>query len=430
MKKRQLGNLALGIFTTLCLSRSVLSYEIVDRAKLIDDRFKTQEMMRPFGHNFYLDINAAATTEIADLIDDADKIGDINTGDTQDDLDQANTILEKYYDKEQVLRARFGFGIPIFSFNAFDINFQPNLRLDGGLMAVLTPQKDNVSFTDILKQIGQIDGVPQEAVSKFTSCISGLGAGDDGKNLIEICGLTVQEKTALKDAGIEEIPFIFSIKSASQDVPAIDVYAKVEAKAGLWFDYTKGEHFFGTLGLYGLGRIDVKKSANAALLLGGGAGLDVTENTLINAALDYKFGYKNSNYSAFFAIEEFKLSEISSEDNGATPDYGTDPLLRLHAQADYNVSVFKMSPYAGFHKRSGYGFADGMYVGANWGVFVWDDRIGLNINTGLDKEHMTLGLRTKLWLMHLDLTGKFAITSKVDDIEVSNYYSANFRIFF
>ena len=25
-----------------------------------------------------------------------------------------------------------------------------------------------------------------------------------------------------------------------------------------------------------------------------------------------------------------------------------------------------------------------MYVGANWGVFVWDDRIGLNINTGLD----------------------------------------------
>lgn len=430
MKKRQLGNLALGIFSTLCLSQAVLSYDIVDRAKLIDDRFKIQEILRPFGHNFYLDINAAATTEIQDLIDDADKIGDLNSGNTQTDLNQANTILEKYYDKEQVLRARFGFGIPIFSFTAFDINVKPNLRVDGGLMAVLTPQKDNVSFTDILKQIGNIDGVPQEAITKFTSCISGLGAGDDGKNLIEICSLTPQEKAALKDAGIEEIPFIFSIASVSQDVPSIDVYAKIEAKAGLWFDYTKGEHFFGTLGLYGLGRIDVKKSANAALLLGGGAGLDVTENTLINAALDYKLGYKNSNYSTYLSVEELKLSEISSEDNGATPDFGTDPLLRLHAQADYNVSVFKMSPYVGVHKRSGYGLSDGMYAGANWGLFVWDDRVGLNINTGLDKEHLTLGFRAKLWLMHLDLTGKFAVTSKVDDIKVSNYYSANFRLFF
>lgn len=428
--KKGFKNLKLALLSSILVSHTAMSYDIVNRAKLIDDRFKTLEMMRPYGHDFYLDINGALTTEVMDLKDDIDKIGDIDTGSTTTDIDKVNEVLEKYYDKEQVLRARFGFGIPIFSFSVSDVNIKPNLRVDAGLMAILTPTKDNLAMTDILKSIGNIDGVPKEAIDKFTSCISSLGPTDDGKNLIEICSLTAQEKAALADAGIEEIPFIYSIKTASQDVPAIDVYAKIEAKAGLWFDYTKGDHFFGTLGLYGLGRIDVNKSANVALLLGDSAGLDVTENTLVNAAIDYKFGYKNDNYSAYLSVEELKLSELSSEDNGATPDFGTDPLIRLHAQADYKVSVFKMSPYLGLHKRAGYDLADGMYVGADWGVFVWEDRLGLNFKTGLDKEHMTLGMRAKLWFMHLDLTGKFAVTSKVDDIEVSNYYAANFRLFF
>ncbi|EQC43988.1 hypothetical protein [Bacteriovorax sp. Seq25_V] len=423
--------ISLGVLATICLTQNVLSYDIVDRAKLIDDRFKTMEMLRPFGHNFYLDINGAVTTDAMDLKDDAEKIGKLE-GTTDQQIDEANKILEKYYDKEQVLRARFGFGIPIFSFNAFDINFEPNLRVDAGLMAILTPQKETANFTTLVQQIGNIDGVPQGAVDKILNCVSGA-TPSDGDDLLVVCVptyITTAERDQIKDAGIEKIPYIASIASTTKELPKIDVYAKVEAKAGLWFDYTKGEHFFGTFGLYGLGRIDVNKTANAALLLGDSAGLDVTENTLINAAVDYRFGYKNSNYSAFFSVEELKLAEMSSEDNGATPDFGTDPLIRLHGQADYKVSFFKMSPYAGIHKRSGYDLADGFYVGSDWGMHVWEDRVGLTFKTALDKEHITLGLKTKLWLMHLDLTGKFAVSDKVDDIKVSNYYGLNFRLFF
>jgi len=388
------------------------------------------EMLRPFGHNFYLDINGAVTTDALDLKDDADKIGKLE-GTTDNQIKEANQILEKYYDKEQVIRARFGFGIPIFSFNAFDVNFEPNIRVDAGLMAVLAPRKENISYETILNQIGNIDGVPQAAVTKLSNCVTGGGLVD-GDDLLVKCVptyISTAERDQIKDAGIEKVPFI-STATLNQSVPTIDIYAKVEAKAGLWFDYTKGDHFFGTFGLYGLGRIDVNKNANVALLLGDSAGLDVTENTLINAAVDYRFGYKNDNYSAFLSIEEMKLAEMSSEDTGATPDFGTDPLLRLHGQADYNVSIFKMSPYAGIHKRSGYGLADGFYVGSDWGMHVWEDRIGLTFKTALDKEHMTLGLKTKLWFMHLDLSGKFAITDKVDDVKVSNYYGLNFRLFF
>jgi len=428
--KMDFKKISLGVLTTLCLAQNVLSYDIVNRAKLIDDRFKTMEMLRPFGHNFYLDINGAVTTDALDLKDDADKIGKLE-GTTDNQIKEANQILEKYYDKEQVIRARFGFGIPIFSFNAFDVNFEPNIRVDAGLMAVLAPRKENISYETILNQIGNIDGVPQAAVTKLSNCVTGGGLVD-GDDLLVKCVptyISTAERDQIKDAGIEKVPFI-STATLNQSVPTIDIYAKVEAKAGLWFDYTKGDHFFGTFGLYGLGRIDVNKNANVALLLGDSAGLDVTENTLINAAVDYRFGYKNDNYSAFLSIEEMKLAEMSSEDTGATPDFGTDPLLRLHGQADYNVSIFKMSPYAGIHKRSGYGLADGFYVGSDWGMHVWEDRIGLTFKTALDKEHMTLGLKTKLWFMHLDLSGKFAITDKVDDVKVSNYYGLNFRLFF
>lgn len=422
------------IVLTGCLglmTANSFSYDIVDRAKLIDDRFKTQEMLRPYGHDFYLNINGAITTDAMDLVDDAERIGDINSGNVSDDLDQANEILEKYYDKEQVLRAKVDFGIPLFSFNAFGVNFEPNLRFGGGVLAVLTPKKEQTSITSI---IDNLDQIPSNVRSALKSCLSGLNASNDGDDLLVVCvdsnDITQAEADYIKDTyNVTKIPYESSIATTTTDTPAIDVYAKVEAKAGLWFDYTKGEHFFGTFGLYGLGRLDIKKSVDGVLLLGGGGNIDTAENTLINAAVDYRFGYKNSNYSASASVEEIKLAEISSEAEG-TPSFGNSALIRLHAQADYMPSFFKLSPYFGTHMRSGYGAGDGLYLGANWGMHTWEERIALNFRTQVDVEHFTLGVQAKLWLLQLDLEGKFAVKDKVDDIKVSNYYSANFRLFF
>lgn len=410
------------------LATSAMAYDIVDRAKLIDDRFKTQEMLSPYGHNFYLNINGAVTADALDLKDDADKIGDINSGDVGDDLDEANRILQKYYDKEQVLRAKVDFGIPIFSFNAFGVDFEPNFRFGAGVLAVLTPQEEQTNLTTI---INNLDEIPESVRTTLKNCLA--APPSDGDDLLVFClnhGLTQAQAEHIKDTyNVDKIPFVASLNTTPTSTPAIDVYAKVEAKAGLWFDYTKGEHFFGTFGLYGLGRLDIKKSVDGVLLLGGGGNIDTANNTLINAAIDYKLGYKNSNYSAFASLEEVKLVEISSEDEG-TPSFGNSALIRLHGQADYKLSFFKLSPFAGTHMRSGYGVDDGLYLGADWGMHTWEERLALTFRSQLDKEHFTLGAAAKLWLLQLDLQGKFAITDKVDDIKVSNYYSANFRLFF
>jgi hypothetical protein len=428
-QRMKMKNLVLA--STFALSAlTTNAYNIVDRAKLTDDRFKTLEMTRAPGHDFYINVVGWMSSEIMDLADDADKIGDIDNGDTSQDLAEMNTLLEKYYGKEQVLRANVGFGFPIFSFDAYGVKFEPNVRVDASMMAMMTPQKDNLSLTTI---IAELDQIPQEVRSSLKGCLDNV-AMVDGDNLLVKCNPTYIsdiEVQQIKDAyGVDEIPYIASIATASQDVPAIDIYAKGEVKAGLWFDYTKDKHFFGTFGLYALGRMDIKKRADAVLLLGGGGNMDFADNTLVNAVFDYKFGYKNSNYSVAASVEEMKIAELSKSEDGEPLNFGDDALFRLHAQADYKPSVFKLSPYAGFHTRSGYGVGDAYYLGADWGMYFLEERLGLNIKTQIDKEHFTLGARAKFWIIHADVTGKFPITSEIDGTKVSGYYGANLRIFF
>lgn len=420
-----------GLFCLATLIPNAWAYNIVDRARLIDDKFKTLEMMKPYGHNFFTDINATVSTDTMDLRDDADKIENIDSGNTDDDIDQVNTILRPYYNQEQVLRANVNFGIPLFSFEAMGVSFEPNFRFGGGLLAVLTPQSEQSTLTTL---IDNLDQVPVEVRSSLKSCLNALGPADDGKDLLVLCvqngSVTQAQVDQLKDVyGVTKVPYSRSLATSTQETPFIDVYAKIEAKAGLWFDYEKGENFFGTVGLYGLGRLDIRKRADALLLLGGGASLDVADNRQINAALDYRFGYRVKNYTVFAAVEELKLAEVSSEDLGA-PAFGSSALIRTHAQADYSLGVVKLSPYLGFHKRSGYGLDDGLYIGADTTLQAWEQRLGLTVKTQLDKEHLTLGALARLWIAHVDLTAKFAVKDNLDGVKLANYYAANLRFFF
>ena len=411
---------------------STNAYDLVKRAKLTDDRFKTMDITRDLGHDFYLNVSGWMSMDAMDLKDDAEKIDKIDsTLSTTDQIAQVNKILDKYYDKEQLLRINAGLGFPIFSFEAFGAKIEPNFRMDASLLAMLTPRKTKLTMSDIITNLDQI---PVELRTKLSSCLSGLTIGNDGDDLLTICvpsALTQVEADSIRATyDLTEIPYSHSLATTSTETPLIDVYAKAEVKGGLFFDYKKGTHWFGKLGLYTLYRVDVKKRADALLLLGGGGDIETADNGLANLALDYRFGYKNSNYSVFAAIEEMTVAELSKSDKGEPLNFGDDMLLRLHAQADYKPAFFKLSPYAGFHKRDGYGIGDAYYLGADWGMYFFDDRLGLNLKTQMDKEHITLGLRAKIWIIHADLTGKFPIASEIDGVKVQGYYGGNVRIFF
>ncbi|MBI2520414.1 MAG: hypothetical protein HYV97_08345 [Bdellovibrio sp.] len=421
-----IGLLAIiGLFTT-----QAQAYDLVKRMKLMDDRFKTQDMLRPFGHDFLLDITAAANSDTQSLLDDVDKIGSL-TGTTQEQVNQADAILAKHYNTEKYLRLRLGLGMPIFSFSAFGIRWRPNLRLDAGLAALINVKSENVTYTSL---VNNLDQIPAELRTALIACNPTQPPLNDGDDILAFCvnngSITQLQADLVKSTyGITKIPYLNSIVASSSNLPVFDNYIKIDAKAGMVMDYTKDEHWFGQFSLLALGRADLRKKLDATLMIAGGGDIDIGEpNTQVNAVFDYKLGYKNSNYSVFAALEEVKIAEVKSETT--KPVYGTDPLIRLHGQANYRLWIFSAQPFLGTHARSGYGFGDAYYFGADWGAHVWGDRLGITLRTMADKEHFTFATRFKLWLMHLEVMAKTPLATQVDGVKVSEIYSADLRFFF
>ena len=154
-------------------------------------------------------------------------------------------------------------------------------------------------------------------------------------------------------------------------------------------------------------------------------------NTEVTVQTDYRVGYKNSNYSIFTSIEELKLAKLKDAKAGSKElTYDYDTLIRLHADASYKAGALTLQPFVGLHKRSGYGFGDGVYAGTMLGAYVWGDRLGLQLRAMFDKEYITISPRVKLWLMQLEYSLKKPLKDSVDDVKLTAIHSLDFRIFF
>lgn len=432
-------SLFLKSFLCLSLIQSASAYDVVDRYKLIEDKLKTEAMMRPFGHDFLLDINASMNKNALDFVDDVTKAGETQ-GTTDAKLSAANAVLAKYDKTEQTIKVNLNIGIPIFSFTAWDVNVKPNLRVNADMGAnigirseQLTPEKIIDLFAD------DIPAALQTEIRKanfFTDCkarttSSTYGAGTTC-DVIEYCnsGSTSLPAEAKLYCSTQKVgQYVFP---TDQAVPNFDLFAKLDVRAGLYNEFTSGEHFFGHWNLYGLSRTDIfQKVTSSQIAAGQEIELPKKQNTETTLQTDLKFGYKNSNYSTFLAAEEIKISKMKERDTGSKEQsYGYDPLVRFHADALYRWNALSIQPFLGVHKRSGYGFSDGMYLGADAGAHVWGDRLGLMLRGMVDKQYLTLTPRIKLWLMQLEYSAKAPLKSTDGDTKLSAIHSIDLRLFF
>lgn len=419
------------LIMTLALLNSVsfAKYDIVKRAKIMDDRFKTLEMLNPIGHDFFINIDAQLTKDITELQKFGEDVSKIDQSQTiENQIAEADEILEPFYDKEQVIRGNFRLGFPLPSFTVSKTKIKPNVRLGGGIFAMLTPSSSPISLTALIDNLSE---VPEDYRERLKSCLTSLSNGD---RILPTCrdngDISTEEYNFIvaQYPGVEDIEYETSIATQSVDGPAIDVYAKFEAKAGLFNTYEYGENIFGDFNIYALARQDIQRNADALLLLTGGADFEYAENQRVNLALDYSLGYKNDNYRAKVAIEEVKMTEIQSD--AAKLNWGDNMLIRLHAEADYKLSILTATPYLGSHAREGYGLGDAYYIGADFGAMAFEDRFGFLFKTQVDKEHYTLGLKARLWFLQLDLITKMAREEKIEGNKIADYYSGNLRIFF
>jgi hypothetical protein len=412
---------ALALTSLLSASMSsAFAYNVVDRYTLLDDKIKTEQMLRPFGHDFFLDLGLAmnknAKTFVKDL-SDAGKAADKTTA--------AQNVLTKYDKTEQMIKINFALGIPIFKFSAWDLKVQPNIRAFADAAANMGITSDSLTISDVLNFIPE--NIPYR--DEFATFVTGLNAGDD---IIVECKASGTLRAEIKAFCATQPTGKYIKPDLSGKVPNVQLFAKLDVRAGLFNEYTYGEKFFGNLNLYVLNRTDIYQRISKDMIIAG-AKIDLpkksnTENTL---QLDYKLGYQYEKYRVAGSLEELKIATMKKRDTDSKEmAYGYHALMRVHADATFKYSAFTLNPFLGVHKRSGYGFSDGLYAGADAGAYVWGDRLGLQLRGMFDKQYLTISPRMKLWLMQLEYSLKSPLKSTDGDVKLSAIHSIDFRLFF
>ncbi len=400
-------------------------YDVIDRYKLLEDKFKTEEMLTNYGHDFLIDIKASVNKNILDFKDDIEKASDA-TGSTQDKIDVAQEVLNKWDKTEQTGRVKINFGVPLFSFTAFGVKIVPDLRFGadwGANLGIRTTTLTPSTIIDLIPNDADpavVEEIKNLTDAEFTSIIDNY-AGNVGSYL---------RAQGIPDVIAQEFD---SLVISTTDAPDLFAYTKLDVRAGLLFNWFK-ENYFGYVNFYGLHRTDFFLRINASQIAADKGFTDGADeaNSQVFFMTDLKFGSKfMEGYSAFLLLEDIKIARMS--DNLATGgdlNYSPKPLVRVHADRKFKLENFSLTPFVGLHKRSGYGLSSGIYAGADLGAHVWGDRLGLRFRAMADKEHLTFNPQLKLWFMHLDYSLKTPLSSSVDDVKVSAIHSLNFRLFF
>lgn len=405
------------------------SYDVVDRFKLIDDKLKTEEMLNPIGHDFFLDIGASLNKNATDFVDDVKKAADYPNTDPTAKINNAQNVLLKYDKTEQTVKVRAGFGFPLFSFSAWDLKVQPNVRAFVNAGANIGVRTQALTI-DLILESFTFD-LPVEIETAIRASVPGTFSGQDildpdgSGNLCNNLTNPVHKAICIDNKGKYFYP-------SNPNLPDMLLFAKVDAKVGFFNDYTYGEHFFGNWNLYGLNRTDIFQRVNADMIAKGTKiELPKKKNTETTLQTDFRIGYKNANYRVAASLEEMKISKMKERDAESKElSYGYDPLMRMHADANFRYSALLLNPFLGFHKRKGYGFADGMYAGTDVGAYVWGDRLGLQLRGMVDKQYFTISPRAKLWLMSLEYSMKAPMKSMDGDVKLSALHSIDLRLFF
>ncbi len=416
--------LALG---SLLVFSSAHAYDVVERYKIIDDKLKTEAMLRPIGHDFFLDVSAAMNKNITDVIDDVEKASKYQ-GTDQQKIDEANRVLTKYDKTEQTVKINIGLGFPLPSFTAWDVKFKPNFRalVDVGANIGIRNQKlNNQDLINLFK-----DQLPAELQTFLLNVDLATLSGQDIRTVCLTQFPSAASPANMYCTALEVGKYV--VPTIGTTDPTMTLLAKADAKVGFFNDYTYGEHFFGNFNLYGMGRADLYQFVTGTQIAKGDSIESPKKmNTEMTLQADYRLGYRNTNYSVFGSVEELKLTKLSDAKEGSKEHtYGYDPLMRVHADATFRANAFSIQPFLGVHKRSGYGFDDGMYLGTMVGAYVWGDRMGLQLRGMVDKQYLTISPRVKLWLMQLEYSLKKPLKATDGDVTLTALHSLDFRIFF
>lgn len=403
-------------------------YNVISRYKQLEDKFKTYEMLTPYGHDFILDIQGYANKNLMDLVGDVKEVD----GDTENEkIASAEEVLMKYENTEQTARFKALVGIPLPSFSVKGVQIVPDIRIGANWGANVGIRTDNVDIDDILAFVGEdLPTDLKDLIEANKTAIDGVLSGADGDIIQALIDANVL--TPAQEAVAAQYINTFYMPSTSGKVPVLHLYTKMDAVAGLDFNWFK-DRWFGDFNLYGLYRTDYLKRITAEnMAQNDDLFADAKNlNSTLYLTTDISLGYRTNRYSLFMAVEELKFATLAdSKAEAGEVIYGMDPLFRLHGDILFKWGIFSAQPFTGVHYRTAYQLVDGVYAGADWGLHVWKDRLGIRLRTMADNEHITLAPKIKFGIGHLEYMLKLPHVSEKEGVEPSAIHSLNFRLFF
>lgn len=420
--KKSIGLLTIGILSTSSVSAE---YDVIERFTFLEDKFKTQDMLNPVGHDFFLELGVGLNKNLFDVIDEGGDVSD-TAGSSADKLAAAQAFLRKYNKTEQSVRAKVGFGFPLPSFSIQGVRLKPNFRVGANLGILMGIRTKNADVNAALDYVSSgLDPAIRNLLQVCNFSSPGIANGEDIIQYgITNCGLP----SALATPFLNKYFF-----PDDTTIPVIYNYAKGEAKAGFYVDYEYEENWYGSFNLYGMGRADAKVIVTDTALAGQGEIGDLGDelNTTINLTTDLRFGYKNKDLRAFLGLEEIKIATMSDNvEKAGELKYGNDMLIRLQGEYIYKLSNFNVKAFGGLHHRGAYSFGKGYYLGSDLMAHLWGERLKFRIRGMIDNEHFTFSPMIDLWLINLEYALKQPLKSDVDGVKPSTLHSVNLRFEF
>ncbi len=412
------------VICSFLIARNAHAYNVLNRYRLLQDRFKTEEMMRPLGHDFLIDLNVTLNKNIKAVISDA-KDASKTAGTDVQKINAATAFLEKYKNTEQTARAKVNLGIPFFSFKLFGVNFIPDFRAAVDWGANLGIRTEPITLSTLIELL------PQDTPAVILDAARNMNAVPaPGTDLVAAIAASDPTNIALQ-AAAASIPANTYLMPNSSSTPNIFIFTKLDVTVGPYVNFMKGS-FFGYFSIYELYRRDLKARLTAESIsksqdLLGSASNDNTSTYLTS---DFRLGYTYSRYLIFLSGEEMKLSTMKAPKEGSGGlNFEVNPLYRIHADATFGEH-FTWTPFIGAHQRKSYAWSDGFYAGMDFGTHVLKDRLGLQLRGMLDPEHYIISPRIRLLFLQLEYSLRIPRKSVVDDVAISTLHSLNFRLFF
>lgn len=414
----------ISLFIIMFASTQVFAgYSVLDRYKLIEDKNKTEELLRPLGHDFLLDIGFTGSMDVMDVIDDVQAANKATT-DVEKTTNLTN-VLTNLLNTEYPFLLNINVGVPIFSFTAFGVKFVPNLRVHagGGTNFAILAGNPITSVGDI---ISIFPDVPQDVRDLISQMPTLPDAGEDWGTWVTTDAPAGTPQTVIDKAAAQ----VSGVTSPSLSDPEVQLYVKADVKGGLYTEYFKNK-WFGHFAFSHFTRIDLLRRATVSSIIKNDKLAKLgNKNTTSFLTFDYGLGHRFGRYKVLGSVEDIKVAELSdSVAEAGELNYGMDPLWRLQGDAEFSFLGFTVDPFVGVHARSGYGLSEGLYAGAKVGFHVWGDRIGVQARGMFDTQYFSPALQFKLWLAHLEVGAKLPISSTHDGVKTPSLLFANLRFF-